>query len=644
MNRLKFLIFIFLCTSFTLRGNEVKKSYFFSAEDRAAVMKSAETPQGKKILAHLKEIVSERRRHDLKVPLLEGGYLHDYFCPVHNLMFVFEWNKPYSHYCTECKKYWEGNNRYDWAWINKVHEANLQYLESCTYLYIATGDKIYAEYIRDMLLDYAGKYPTWFEHNSNRVFNPRNSGKMFCQSLDESVWASDAARAYSVAKEIMTPEEIKKIETGYLQPCADMLLKRKSGGNWQVWHNSGLIALGVALENDSIINVALNDPKCGYYYLMEKHVYSDGWWDEGSPIYHFYPLRAMLLSAGALRCRNIDLFDKKLYNMLISPALGTYADLSFPAHNDGWYGESLIAQVKLYEMGYSHYKDSSFRKILQRCYTKTDRLSAEALLNPEDFGSAVPDPEKSCYFADLGVGLLRFGNETVVLKYGPHGGGHGHPDKLSFSIHDGEHEILTDMGTSAYGVPDYKEWYHKTISHSTVVVDGKDQVPSAGKLVSFKNSVNGGSIEAVADQAYEGVQMKRKLTLDKKVLRDEFVCQSKGDHQYDYVLILTKPAILNGKGSVVQLNEPGYRRMKNLKKYNPKASFSCKTGDSEVWFTLPKNCSFEVFTGEAPGIPPTNPGVPTANHSERRPVQTCYPLIIRIRDANLNIKSNWSLK
>ncbi len=634
--------------SFSVSAAERDGYYFFSKEDRSAIAQSGHTDWGQAIMTRLKEVVAERRQHDLKVPLLEGGHLHDYFCPVHNLMFVFEWDKPMSHYCTECKKYWEGNKRFDWAWINKVHEANLQYLEACTYLYLGTGERVYAEYIRDMLLDYADKYPTFFEHNTSRVLTAVNSGKLFGQSLDESVWASDAARAYSVAKEIMTPTEIKKIEAGYLQPCADLLLKRKGGGNWQVWHNSGLIALGVALQNDSIIDVALNDRRCGYYYLMEKHVYQDGWWNEGSPIYHFYPLRAMLLSADALRCRGIDLFDKKLYNMLAAPALGVYADLSLPAHNDGWYGESLIAQVKLYEIAYARFQDPLFKNILRRCYARTDRLSTEALFNPEDFRDSlitVPGQEKSHYFSDLGVGFLRSGNKTVVLKYGPHGGGHGHPDKLSVSVHDGKREVLADLGTSAYGVPDYTGWYRKTIAHSTVTVDAKDQKPSTGKLVAFEASDKGGSIEASANEACEGVNMSRKLTLNKTRLIDEFSCQSQDVHQYDYVLILTQPAILPKNGEPAELNDaPAYQRIKKVKKFSEmKTSFTCTTGDAEIRFKLPPASKFEVFTGEAPGIPPTNPGVVTKEHTERRPVQTCYPLIIRVKDKNLNIQAIWDL-
>jgi hypothetical protein len=380
---------------------------FFNQRDKVAIRESAQTDWGKLIIDKLENIVTERRNHDLKVPLLEGGHLHDYFCPVHNQMFIFDWDSPNAHFCQSCGKKHEGNKRVDWAWINRLHEENLKYIEACMYLYLAKGDKVYARYITDMMLDYAYKYPTYFEHNTNRIATALNSGKLFGQSLDESVWASTAAKVVTVAKDEMTADEYKKIKDGYLVPCSQLLLKRRGGGNWQVWHNSGLIALGVALGDDQIIDVALNDPQCGYHQLMKVHVHDDGWWNEGSPIYHYYPLRAMLLSAEALRDAGINLYDDKLENMLASPALGVYADLTFPAHNDGWYGESLTAQVRLYELAAIRYQNPFFRQILENCYDKTERLDPEALLNP-----VVISPKKNFWgdkgvvFNDLGVAVL----------------------------------------------------------------------------------------------------------------------------------------------------------------------------------------------------------------------------------------------
>lgn len=85
------------------------------------------------------------------------------------------------------------------------------------------------------------------------------------------------------------------------------------------------------MKNDSIINAALNKPDLGYYDMQKKNVYNDGWWNEGSVVYHFYPLRAILLSAEAVRCRHINLYDEKVINMFLSPVNMLYSDLMFPS-------------------------------------------------------------------------------------------------------------------------------------------------------------------------------------------------------------------------------------------------------------------------------------------------------------------------
>lgn len=92
-----------------------------------------------------------------------------------------------------------------------------------------------------------------------------------------------------------------------MAPAATLLLHRPAGANWQMWHNSGLAALGIALENDSIVDVAINRDKYGYHFLIDKHKNDDGWINEGSPHYHYYPLEALLFTANAVRCRGIDL-------------------------------------------------------------------------------------------------------------------------------------------------------------------------------------------------------------------------------------------------------------------------------------------------------------------------------------------------
>lgn len=611
--------------------------YFFSMEDVENIRSSSQTEWGQVIIEKQKEIVDERRKHSLRVPLLEGGHLHDYFCPIHNQVFRFDWETPHAHYCVLCDKYWKDNNRFDWAWINHVHLHNRVYLTACMYLYLVTGEVRYAEYIRDMMLDYASKYPTYMNHDTARGTGPWG-GKMFGQSLDEAVWASEACRAYRIAQPVMTDEEIRKIETGYLTPCADLLLRRRGDANWQVWHNSGLIALGIALQNDSIINTAVNDPECGYHVQMDRHVRDDGWWSEGSPVYHYYPLQAMLLSADAVRCRGIDLYDDKLYKMLAAPASAVYADLFFPSHNDGWYGESLVAQAHLYEMAHARYQDPFFMDVLRQCYRYTERNSVEALLNHTPVPAASNLASwPSVYFKDAGFAVLRSGERTAVLKYGPHGGGHGHPDKLSISFHDGEKEIVTDMGTSAYGVPAFTGWYRKTLSHSTLTVDGNDQRATAAELVSFEATRKGGKVKARVSDAYPGVIMERQLTLQKNKLIDLFTATSAEAHLYDYVLILTEEPFFTREGEAVVLDDaPAYGYITNATKRTMSRFFSCKVGNATLTISMPDTLQFEVITGEAPGIPPGNERV-----NEKYPEHLCYPLIIRLKHKDLKIKTEW---
>ncbi len=63
-----------------------------------------------------------------------------------------------------------------------------------------------------MLLDLSHKYPAYKIHDRERKYTPGTSGKLFSQSLDEAVWAIDAARAFLVASVEMTLQERLQIE------------------------------------------------------------------------------------------------------------------------------------------------------------------------------------------------------------------------------------------------------------------------------------------------------------------------------------------------------------------------------------------------------------------------------------------------
>ena len=156
--------------------------YFYSQEDIRNIRSSSKTGWGQKILSRLEKTIRDRQQHPLEIPVLEGGHGHHYFCPVHNTQFVFDWNSPDGHYCTECRKKWSGVDKYDWAWVNFVHAANLEYLKANMYLYLATDKRRFARNIASMLLDLSRKYPVYKIHDRERRYTPGTSGKMFSQS------------------------------------------------------------------------------------------------------------------------------------------------------------------------------------------------------------------------------------------------------------------------------------------------------------------------------------------------------------------------------------------------------------------------------------------------------------------------------
>lgn len=636
------LLILGLLLSYVCIHAQKPESYFFSKEDKANIQLSALTPWGEQIIAQLKAQVDERLKHPLDVPKEEAGHLHDYFCPEHNVFFEFDWNRPDAQYCPHCKKMWS-TDRIDWAWITVAQKRNLQFMTDCMYIYLATGEQKYAKYMKDMILCYADKYPSYKVHDKGRnTTDPAGySAKMFAQSLDEAVWFSDACRVYSVVKPLLKKKEIEKVEKNLLWEGANLLMQRGGGGNWQVWNNSGLAAIGVALNNDSIVNVAINNNKVGYRNMMKTHVNHDGWWNEGSANYHFFPLRAMILTADAVRSMGYNLFDKQLEMMFVAPIKSTYSDLTFPSHNDGWYGVSLPTQIKLYEIAYARYRNPVMLQTLQACYQIEDRLSPEALLtNTTVDRDGELNEAESYLFGQTGYGLLRSGNKTVVLKYGASGGGHGHPDKLSIAIHNGEREILPDFGTCAYGIPNYLNWYKRTFSHNTVAVDFNDQRPTTGQIVNFDPT----TIEAFSDKAYPGVDMTRKLQLKGNQLTDEFYCFSDSVHTYDYLLLLTDKPGIDGVFSDAVLNESvAYQQIRNVKKSTMNESVTICMPTGKIVLQVDDVSSFEIFVGEAPGVPPTNPDIGTKIGTERRPVQPCYPVIIRVKDKNLNIKGDWAL-
>ena len=607
---------------------------FFSPEDRARMRAAAQTEWGKAVVAQLEASVAERLEHSLEIPAREAGHYHHYFCPDHKRLLDFNWESPHRHYCPECGTYLEGE-RYDNAWRVVVHARNALFMRECALLSILEENPERLQPVRTLLVDYASRYPDWEIHGHDMQPGAPYGGRMISQTLDEAVWLTRAAPAYLETRSLLTPDEDVAVRDRLLRAMADTVYRHRGGGNWQVWHNAGIACAAIALEDDELLDVALHDPKCGYDRMMETGVTAEGWWNERSPGYHFYPLEGMVLTAEAVRCRDIDLYDERLERMLSGMIDCVYADLTFPAHNDGWHGVSLPRTASLYELAALRYDDPRFLELLGKFYTDGETRPWTALIHGREIP---PNPSpldlKSCVYPDTGIAYLRSGQRTVVLKFGPHGGGHGHPDKLSISIHDGRREILPDLGTTGYGVPDHVRWYRKTVAHNTMVVDEQDQEATAGELVRFEPLPDGGTVEARCSTAYDGVELRRAVTLEGDVVRDTYEASSAQPHTWDYVLLLVDPIAVPESAVPIDLaGRAGYDRIADAVSCQAENRLALAPAGAELKIAC--DGAFTIITGAAPG--------PPATQENTSPFLPCYPLIIRTEGTAASVTAVWHL-
>jgi hypothetical protein len=113
------------------------------------------------------------------------------------------------------------------------------------------------------------------------------------------------------------------------------------------------------------------------------------------------------------------------------------------------------------------------------------------------------------------------------LSYGPHGGGHGHPDKLTLTLYAQGRQWLPDFGSMPYETHWKSEWTAQTVSHNSVVVDGVSQRPTGerdvqwpsdsaqdrvcGRLARFDPEAK--LAAASCDTAYPGLVLERSVRL-----------------------------------------------------------------------------------------------------------------------------------
>ncbi|MBI4891701.1 MAG: heparinase II/III family protein [Acidobacteria bacterium] len=399
-------------------------------------------------------------------------------CPVHGVH--LRYTPPATKTCPLDNKQYSG-----WPYDQVTYDRRLDDLANAArdlaLAYRWTGERAYAEQSAWILKEKARKYLTYALHDKDNK-TTRSGARMHSQTLDESVWLLPVAWAYDLLRgvDVFTPEERAEIENNLLREAVKTIQRNDAGmSNWQSWHNAAIGAVGFALGDEELIRAAI-DGKSGFRYQMANSVTPDGFWYEGAWGYHFYALDPLLRLATMAGQGGYDLFSSEpLKKMFDAPLYMVLPSGNLPAFNDSK-EVNLYGYDTLYEYAYARYGEQQYAAVLGR---RTRGLNA-LLFGAEEAPPVAIEGLRSAALPESGYVILRApeGDHTVAMKYGPHGGGHGHYDKLNFvSFANGATQAL-DPGTQSYAAPTHGTWDKLTIAHNTVTVDETVQAEATGRL------------------------------------------------------------------------------------------------------------------------------------------------------------------
>ena len=391
------------------------------------------------------------------------------------------------------------------GYTHEQHKNNYYAMYYAGILYQVTGEKRYAEYVRDMLLQYADKYRTWGQHPYKGSPVP---GRMFWQTLNESVWLVHTAMAYDCVYDIFTKEERAHVENNLLFQVAEFVERGTEANyatfnrmhNHATWANAAVGMTGYATGNRDLVERALygseKDGKAGFLLQLEQLFSPEGYFTEGA-YYLRYAIWPFMLFAQAIEINDPELhiFARrdgillKAVNALLQQAYNGTIIRANDALKKTYSTQEIVAAV---DIAYWASRDPQLLSIARQQGSFV--LSSAGIATARAIAEHKEEPfvYRSMLYRDGadgsqgGMVIIRRGSEQdkqfmLVFKATSHGLSHGHYDKLTYSIYDNGHEILTDYGAARFLNIESKSggrythendtYAMQSVAHNTAVVD-----------------------------------------------------------------------------------------------------------------------------------------------------------------------------
>lgn len=456
------------------------------------------------------------------------------------------------------------------GYTHETHKRNYKLMQKAGNLYQITGEEKYADYVKRMLMEYCEMYPTLPLHPTNKSYA---TGKIFWQCLNDANWMVFTSQAYDCIYDYLSEAERSKLETDLFIPFANFLSEGNPRffnriHNHSTWANAAVGMMALAMDNDSLLNKALYglqedgiDPsevdndggfikikgisKTGFLAQLDYSFSPDGYFAEG-PYYLRYAIFPFLVFSHALHNNRpeLDIFNYR--DGILKKATNTLLQLTdnnghfFPI-NDAQKGMSFKSYELVDAVNLLYYVDDSQDYLLDWAASQDFVALNEAgfkisrALSTHD---AVKPPKKSKVFRDGvkgdggGVAVLRVEDLELLFKFSTQGMGHGHFDRLSYSLYDETGEVMQDYGAVRWVnvdqkgggryLPENKTFGKQSIGHNTIVINQESHYEGSVKkaeesnptlfYTNFQNQ-NIKVISALENNAYKDVSLQRTIML-----------------------------------------------------------------------------------------------------------------------------------
>ena len=468
------------------------------------------------------------------------------------------------------------------GYTHERHKQNYDLMYKAGILYSVTNDSKYAEFIKNILDKYAKLYPTIGLHPQAKDQTP---GRLFWQSLNETVWLLHTIQAYDCIYDWLSSEDRNNYEQNIFLPMTKFF-SEDSEHEFNLIHNHGtwMVAAvgmtGFVLNNEELIQKSLygskKDGEGGFLAQLNLLFSPDGYYTEGG-YYVRYALWPFFIFAESIQNNMPELNIYEFRNQILKKAFYsamqvTYTNGEFIPINDALKEKTFLSSEIVYALNFVYDRYGEDQTLL-RIAVKQDRVSFSmgGIKVAEAISELKTIPEfkwESVNYVDGpkgdegGISILRWGPnsdmECLLFKYSAHGLSHGHFDKLSMLFYDQSREIIQDYGAARFlnveqksggrYLLENKTYALQTIAHNTLVVDetsdfnGKQsESQKYHPDLYYSNLTNPDMLvtSAVDVHAYDGVMMHRTLLMvnDPGLLRpvviDVFRVKSEKEHQYD---------------------------------------------------------------------------------------------------------------